>query len=62
MLSPSYQISRLEPCPPLRGLPLMLLKLLSAMTITLGTLIRLMERISRLMVRLLHLQPRRPHK
>jgi len=40
----------------------MLLKLLSAMTIALGTLIRLMERISRLMVRLLHLQPRRLHK
>jgi hypothetical protein len=62
MLFLSSRTSAQGPCPPPQGLRLMLLKLLSAMTITLGTLIRLMERISRLMVRLLHLQPRHPHK
>ena len=52
MLSPLYQTFRLERCQPLQGLHPMLLKLLSVMTIILGILIRLTERISRLMARL----------
>jgi hypothetical protein len=62
MLSPSYQTFRLARCQPSRELHPMLLKLLSAMTIILGTLIRLMERVYRLMVQLFPRLRRQPPK
>ncbi len=62
MLSPLYQTFRLERSNRQHELHPMLLKLLSAMTIILGILIRLTERIYRLMVRLFPLLRRQPPK